>query len=82
MASSKEELILAWDILIYLIQNLDFPINRKKEVLELCQNKQFLGMEINSIEITLTHPQQKKEKIVQQYQDLLISLHKGTKPIN
>ena len=39
-------------------------------------------MEINSIEITLNHPQEKKEKIVQQCQDLLISLHKGTKPIN
>ena len=44
MASSKEELTLARDTLIYLLQNLGFLINRKKLVLEPCQNIQFLGM--------------------------------------
>ena len=55
---------------IYLLQNLRFLINRKKSVIESCQNIKLLGMEINSIEMTLTLPQNRKGKIVQQCQDL------------
>ena len=36
--------------------------SQKKIIIETCQNIQFLGMEINSIEMTLTFPQEKKEK--------------------
>ena len=57
--------------LIYLLQNLVFLINSKNSVLEPCQNIAFLGIEVNSIEVTLTLPQDKKGKIVKQYQDLL-----------
>ena len=64
MAASKEELTFARGTLIYLLQNLGFLINRKKSVLEPCQNIQFLGMEVNSIEMTLTLPREKKGKIV------------------
>ena len=39
MLFSKEELTLARDTLIYLLQNLGFLINCKKSVLEPCQNK-------------------------------------------
>ena len=85
MASSKEELALARGTLKHL-QNLALLINRKKTVLEPCQNIQFLGMEVNSIEMTLLLPQEKKRKIVKQCQDLstgeVISFHKGTKPIS
>ena len=45
----------------------------------------FLGMEINSLDMTLTLPKEKKEKIVQQCQNLqekVISFHKRTKSIN
>ena len=49
MASSKEELTLARDTLIYLLQNLGFLINCKKSVLKPVQNIQFLGMEIDSM---------------------------------
>ena len=66
VASSKEELAFATDTLIDLLQDLDLPINCKKSVLESCQNIQFLRMEINSIEMTLTLPQEEKE-----FQDLL-----------
>ena len=66
VASSKEELAFATDALIDLLQDLDLPINCKKSVLEPCQNIQFLRMEINSIEMTLTLPQEEKE-----FQDLL-----------
>ena len=71
MAPSKEELTLARDTVVYLLQNLGFLINKKKSVLEPCQNIQFLGMEINSIEMTLTLAQEKKGKIAQQCQNLL-----------
>ena len=62
MVSSKEELTLTTDTVIYLIQNLGFLINRKTSVLDPCQNIQFLGMEINSVEMTLTLPLEKKRE--------------------
>ena len=65
MAFSKKELTLARNTLIYF-QNLGLLINCKKIVLETCQNIQFLGMEINSIEMTLTLSREKIGKIVQQ----------------
>ena len=71
MAASVEELTLARDTLIYLLQNLGFLINIKKSVLQPCQTIQFLGMEINSIDMTVTLPQEKKDHIVKQCQDLL-----------
>ena len=46
---------------------------------------QFLGMEINSVDMTLTLSKEKKEKIVQQCQNLqeeVISFYKRTKSIN
>ena len=71
MAASVEELTLARDTLIYLLQNLGFLINIKKSVLQPCQTIQFLGMEINSIDMNVTLPQEKKDQIVKQCQDLL-----------
>ena len=71
MAASVEELTLARGTLIYLLQNLGFLINIKKSVLQPCQTIQFLGMEINSIDMTVTLPQEKKDQIVKQCQDLL-----------
>ena len=47
-----------------------FLINAKKSVLQPCQTLQFLGMEINLVDMTLTL-QKEKKKIVQQCQDLL-----------
>ena len=71
MAASVEELTLAPDTFIYLLQNLGFLINIKKSVLQPWQTIQFLGMEINSIDTTVTLPQEKKDQIVKQCQDLL-----------
>ena len=63
MALSKEGLTLERDTLINLFQNLGFLISSKKSVLKLCQNIQFLGMKINSIEMTLTLSQEKKGRL-------------------
>ena len=71
MAASVEELTMTRDTLIYLLQNLGFLINIKISVLQTCQTIQFLGKEINSIDITVTLPQEKKDWIVKQCQDLL-----------
>ena len=63
MASSKEELTLPRETLIHFFQNLGFLINRKNSVLEPCQNIQFWGIEIKSLEMTLTFPQEKKRRL-------------------
>ena len=70
MAASVRELTLARDTLIYLLQNLGFLINIKKSVLQPCQTIQFLGTEINSIDMAITLPQEKKDQIVKRCQDL------------
>ena len=62
---------MARNTLIYLLHNLGFLINIKKYVLESCQTIQFLGMEINSIDMTITLPQEKKDQIEKQCQDFL-----------
>ena len=41
----------------------------KKSVLQPCQTIQFLGMEKNSVDMTITLPQEKKDQIVKQCQD-------------
>ena len=71
MAASVEELTLARDTLIYLLHNLGFLINIKKSVLQSYQTMQFLGIEIKSIDMAITLPQQKKDQTEKQRQDLL-----------
>ena len=71
MAASVRGLTLARDTLIYLLQNLGFLINIKKSVLQPCQTIQFLGTEINSIDMAITLPQEKKDQKVKRCQDLL-----------
>ena len=43
---------------------------------------QFLGMEVNSIEMTMTLSQEEKGKIVKQYQDLLGKSSASTRELN
>ena len=66
MVASIEELTLARDSLIYLLQGLGFVINIKKSVLRPCQTIEFLGVEINSKDMVLILPEGKKNKIVEQ----------------
>ena len=71
MAASVEELTLTRGTLIYLLHNLGFLINIKKSVLQSYQTMQFLGIEIKSIDMAITLPQQKKDQTEKQCQDLL-----------
>ena len=60
MSASMEELTLARDNLIYLLQNLGLLISIKKAVLQPCQTIQFLGMEIKSIDMTILFHRRKR----------------------
>ena len=62
MAASIEELTLARDILKYFFQGLGFAINMKKSVLQPCNFHEFLGVEINSKDMILVLPKEKKNK--------------------
>ena len=68
MASSVEKMTLVRDTLAFLLKGLGFLINIKKSVLQPCQVTQFLGMEIDSVNMTLGLTQEEKDQIVQQCQ--------------
>lgn len=59
------------DRLIFLLQGLGCLIDLKKSVLQSCQVMQFLGMEIDSVYMTLGLPQEEKDRMVQQCQSPL-----------
>jgi len=71
MVSTKEDILMAKDTLVFLLQNLGFIINSKKSVFNPTQTLQFLGMEINSVEMILSFPLDEKETIVSQCQGML-----------
>jgi len=71
MAPSKKEAILARDTLIYVLQMLGFVINIKKSVLEPLQKIDFLGVEIDSVDMTTSLPQEKVELIRKHCQDIM-----------
>ena len=71
MASTKKELIQARDTLIFLLQTLGFLVNKNKSVLHPRQILQFLGVEINSKEMSESLPQKKKDKIISQSHGIL-----------
>ena len=50
----------------FLLQTLGFLINKNKSVLHQCQTLQLLGVEINSKEMSVSLPQEKKDKIISQ----------------
>ena len=71
MAGSKEELLILRDTLIFLLQNLAFVINFKKSVLDQCHVLEFLGLEIDSLNMRVELTKEKVEKIKKQCQSLL-----------
>ena len=77
MAASVEELTLARDTLIYLLQNLGFLINIKKSVLHQCQTILFLGMEVNSVDLTITREKGPDSKTVSRSSVEVISFNTG-----
>ena len=71
MASSIEEDASSQRHLIFILQNLGFLINVKKSLLNPSQTLLFLGVEVNSQEMTLSLPMEKKDKIIKQCKSLI-----------
>ena len=74
LGKTLEETILSRDTVIYLLQNLGFVINLKKSVLHPTQRIEFLGIIIDSVEMTVSLPQENVELISKRCQDIL-SMH-------
>ena len=59
MAASLKEIIMARDTVIYLLQALGFTLNEKKSILTPSQVMEFLGVIVNSLDMTFTIPKEK-----------------------
>ena len=71
MAASREELLLARDSLIFLLQQLRFLINVKNSILTLTSISEILGIEIDSLKITFNLSQDKLKRLQPQCRDFL-----------
>ena len=71
MAASQGELLIARDTLIFLLQNMGFFISTQKSILDLTSTLEFLGVLVDSQNMTLNQPQEKKEKIKTQCKEIL-----------
>ena len=67
---TREEIIALRDKVILLLQCLGFLINQKKSVMTPVQEIEFLGMVVNSKEMTIALPQKKLQLIKQMCQDM------------
>ena len=66
IAGSEEELLILRHTLIFLLQDWGFVINFKKSVLDPCHVLEFLGLEIDSLNIRVELPKEKIKKIKKQ----------------
>ena len=62
---NNRRLNMTRDTLIFLLQQLGFIINLKKSVLSATQKIEFLGLEIDSVNMTLTLPTGKVKNLRQ-----------------
>ena len=68
IARSKEELKMARDTTMYLFHHLGLTLNPKKSVLEPTQIIEFLGVMVNSLELTFSLPEKKALKLISRCQ--------------
>ena len=64
MSHIIEGLKMARDTLIFLLQHLVFIINLKKYLLSPIGNLEFLGLELESMQMTLTLPEINVKKLI------------------
>ena len=76
MASSLEDLLMARDTLIFILQHLGFLINIKKSYLEPTSTLEFLGVIADFGEMTLSFPKEKLLKVQNRCQEIR-KLEKG-----
>ena len=69
IAHSREELTIAWDTTMYLFHHLGLTLNPKKSVLDPTQVIEFLGVVVNSLELTFSLPEKKALKLISKCQN-------------
>ena len=69
IAHSKEELKMARDTTMYLFHHLGLTLNPKKSVLDPTQIIEFLGVIVNSLELTFSLPEKKALKLISRCQE-------------
>ena len=57
---TRKEVESTRDTPIYLLQHLGFLLNLKKSVIQPCQEIEFLGLIVNSVNLTLSHSPYKR----------------------
>ena len=67
---TKEETTALRDTVILSLQCIGFVINQKKSMMTLVQEIEFMGMIVNSKEMTVSLPQKKLQSIKHVCQDL------------
>ena len=75
LGKTMEEILVAGDTLIFLLQHLGFVINLKKSVLEPQQKMEFLGLIIDSQNLSLSLTEQKLQKV----KNCCVEMYKATK---
>lgn len=71
LAATAQEAEMARDTLIFILQHLGFSINFQKSILNPTHVIQFLGVEVDSMNLKLSLPQEKVDKIISQCKSLL-----------
>ena len=70
MGQILEEIMTMRDILIFLLQNLGFVINLKKSVLQSAKQLEFLVLQINTEELTMSLSEGKLTHTIEQCQEI------------
>ena len=70
MRRTLQKIMKVRDTLISLLQNLGFDINLKKSILQPVKQFEFLGLQINTEEMTLCLSEEKLTHIIQQFQEV------------
>ena len=71
LGRTREEILIALDSLILLLQSLGFVINREKSQFQPVQRVDFLDLVVNSISMTLALLKNKIEKLQAQCEELI-----------
>ena len=66
-----QETLIAGDTEVLLLQQLGFVLNLKKSVLTPIQRREFLGLTVDSLIMTLSVPEKKVSKLQKQRLELL-----------
>ena len=75
MGRTLQGIMTGRDTLIFLLQNLDYVINLKKSILQPVKQLEFLGLQINTKEMTLSLSEEKMVHNIQQCQNFSVKFY-------